>query len=87
MTHLTPLIELATQRSLDLFFRAGQGYVARQTHGAGGRQAGFGLSPLGVQARAETRIICTMPHPSPDARLHAWPDGTARRPRLTGGSR
>ena len=85
MTLLTPLIELATQRSLDLFFRAGQGYVARESHGAG--QPGFGLTPLGVQARAETRIICTMPHPSPEARLHAWPGGAPRRSRLVGGVR
>lgn len=72
MASLTPLIELATQKSLDLFFRVGQGYVARTSREAG---SGFGLSPIGVHSRAEARIICTLPHPSPEARLYAWPGG------------
>ncbi|MBE0694047.1 MAG: hypothetical protein IH590_13200, partial [Aquamicrobium sp.] len=55
MNALTPLIELASQRSLDLFFRVGQGYVARAGHEPGFRPGGHGLSPLGVQARAEAR--------------------------------
>lgn len=72
MTSLTPLIELATQKSLDLFFRVGQGYLAR-ADAAGQRQAGFGLSPYGVQSQAELRIVAALPHPSPEQRLYAWP--------------
>ncbi|MEO3385228.1 hypothetical protein [Mesorhizobium sp. CAU 1741] len=86
MASLTPLIELATQKSLDLFFRVGQGYVTRTGREAGQRQPGFGLSPFGVQARAEARIICTLPHPSPEARLYAWPGGP-QAPRMTGAVR
>lgn len=76
MSGLTPLIELASQRSLDLFFRVGQGYVTR-TFRTGGRHeaGGWGLDPVGVQARAEARIVCTMPPPPPEARLNAWPVG------------
>lgn len=72
MTTLTPLIELATQKSLDLFFRVGQGYLARSDE-AGQRQSGFGLSPYGVQSQAELRIVAALPHPSPEQRLYAWP--------------
>ncbi len=86
MASLTPLIELATQKSLDLFFRVGQGYVARTSRDAGQRQSGFGLSPIGVHSRAEARIICTLPHPSPDARLYAWPGG-AQGARMAGAVR
>ena len=58
---LTPLIDLAAHRSLDLFFRVGQGYVARAGHGAGGRGGnGFGVSPFGLQSRAEARILSTL---------------------------
>lgn len=74
MSSLIPLIELASSRNLDLFFRIGQGYLARSAEGLH-RQAGWGLSPHGVLARAEARIICTMPPRSRDARLHAWPGG------------
>lgn len=57
MTTLTPLIELANQKSLDLFFRAGQGYLARSVREFGQTHPGRGLSPLGVQARAQQRIV------------------------------
>ncbi len=87
MSTLTPLIELATQKSLDLFFRVGQGYVARTGREGGPLQGSFGLSPLGVQSRAETRIVCAMPHPKPEARMHAWPAATAPRQRLVGSLR
>lgn len=60
MDALSPLIELASRRSLDLFFRAGQGYVARSAPAAGLRHGGHGLSPLGIQSRAEVRISCTL---------------------------
>lgn len=76
MNGLTPLIELATQRSLDLFFRVGQGYVARTV--AGQRGPGHGLSPLGVQSQAHARIVCALAPPSPDSLLHAWPVAGAR---------
>ena len=76
MASLTPLIELASHKSLDLFFRVGQGYVARSTgSGAGQRGGDWGLNPVGIQARAEARIVGVLPPPSPDTRLHAWPDG------------
>lgn len=60
MNGLTPLIELASRRNLDLFFRAGQGYLAQSLGVPGQMQAGYGLSPLGVQARAEARIVCAV---------------------------
>lgn len=81
MSTLTPLIELATQKSLDLFFRVGQGYVTRSGQDGGQMQRGYGLSPLGIQSRAETRIVCALPHPDPQARLHAWPSPVPPRPR------
>lgn len=81
MSTLTPLIELATQKSLDLFFRVGQGYVARTGHDGGQMQRGPGLSPLGVQSKAETRIVCALPHPKPESRLHAWPSSAPPRQR------
>lgn len=77
-TPLTPLIELATQKNLDLFFRVGQGYVTRSVRDGGQRQAGWGASPLGVQSRAEARILCTLAPPLPEARLYAWPGGPQR---------
>lgn len=81
MNALTPLIELASQRSLDLFFRVGQGYVARAGHEPGFRPGGHGLSPLGVQARAEARIVSTLGPLPLDRRLNAWPcGGGSRRP-------
>ena len=72
---LTPLIELASTKSLDLFFRVGQGYVARTGHDGAFRGQGFGVSPFGLQSRAEARIVSTLgplPHQGP---LHAWPSG------------
>lgn len=57
MKPLSPLIELATHKSLDLFFRTGQGYVARSAGVAAPGQRGQGLSPLGIQSRAQTRIV------------------------------
>lgn len=61
MNALTPLIELASHKSLDLFFRVGQGYVACAGRGAGLQAAGRGLTPLGVQSRAAARIVCMLP--------------------------
>lgn len=78
MTTLTPLIELATQKSLDLFFRLGQGYVARTNDTFGQRQAGVGLTPWGVQSRAEIRIVMSLPHPAPSSQMNAWPEGPNR---------
>ena len=75
MNALTPLIELASNRSLDLFFRVGQGYVARAAHEAGFRQGGHGVSPLGVQTRAEARIVSTLGPVPCERRLNAWPVG------------
>ena len=74
---LTPLIELATTRSLDLFFRVGQGYVARTTRDAGPRHGSHaaGVSPFGIQSRAEARIVSTLGPLPHDGRLHAWPTG------------
>ncbi len=72
---LTPLIELASHRSLDLFFRVGQGYVARAAREPGLRQGGHGVSPLGVQARAEARIVSTLGPVPCERRLNAWPVG------------
>lgn len=80
MTALTPLIELATQRSLDLFFRVGQGYVARSAREGGLQPAVRGLSPLGVQSRAEALIVRALGHEPRGGPLHAWPVGE-RRPR------
>lgn len=54
---LAPLIELASHRSLDLFFRVSQGYVGRSAQEYGFRH---GVTPLGVQARAEARIVSTL---------------------------
>ena len=79
MSRLTPLIELASQKSLDLFFRAGRGYLAHSVREFGQRHAGHGLSPLGVQARAETRIICTLPQVPAGNQPYAWPGGVTRR--------
>lgn len=78
---LSPLIELATQKSLDLLFRAGQGYVACLR---GGRTQG--LNPLGVQARAEELIVGTLVHSPREGRLYAWPGGASavRRIAITG---
>ena len=78
MNALTPLIELASQRSLDLFFRVGQGYVARSTHEPGFRPGGHGLAPYGVQTRAEAAIVSTLGPLPRDGRLHAWPTGGNR---------
>lgn len=79
MRQLTPLIELASHRSLDLFFRVGQGYVARAADdgGGGARQGGAdaGASPFGIQSRAEARIVSTLGPLPHDGRLHAWPTG------------
>jgi hypothetical protein len=77
MNGLTPLIDLATQKSLDLFFRVGQGYVARLADPAH-RAPGHGLSPNGVQARAHVRIVSALPPPLPGQLLHAWPVAGAR---------
>ncbi len=75
MHGLTPLIELATSKSLDLFFRVGQGYVARTTLDAGLRHSGHavGLSPFGIQSRAEARIVSALGPLPHDGRLNAWP--------------
>jgi hypothetical protein len=75
---LAPLIELATQKNLDLFFRVGRGYLTRAMRGGMHNQQGWGASPLGVQSRAEARIVCTLASPLPEARLYAWPGGTQR---------
>ena len=77
MPPLTPLIELANNKSLDLFFRVGQGYVARSATDAAFRQGnhGFGVSPFGLQARAEARIVSTLGPLPHDGRLYAWPSG------------
>ncbi|MCO5158179.1 MAG: hypothetical protein M9945_15750 [Aquamicrobium sp.] len=74
---LTPLIELASHKSLDLFFRVGQGYVARAANDTGFRQVGhgFGASPFGIQSRAEARIVSTLGPLPHDGRLYAWPSG------------
>ncbi|MBX9462335.1 MAG: hypothetical protein KL840_05125 [Aquamicrobium sp.] len=76
---LAPLIELATQKNLDLFFRVGRGYLTRAMRGGMQNQQGWGASPLGVQSRAEARIVCTLAPPLPEARLYAWPGGAQRR--------
>lgn len=81
-TPLAPLIELATQKNLDLFFRVGRGYLTRAMRENAQRQQGWGASPLGVQARAEARIVCTLAPPLPEARLYAWPGGPQRRATL-----
>ena len=76
MNTLAPLIELASNKSLDLFFRVGQGYVAHTGHDGAFRGQGFGVSPFGLQSRAEARIVSTLgplPHDGP---LHAWPTGS-----------
>ncbi|MEO4000425.1 hypothetical protein [Mesorhizobium sp. CAU 1732] len=78
MNGLTPLIDLATQRSLDLFFRVGQGYLARSDRDAAQKQPGWGLSPIGVQSRAEARIVVTLGHKPRDGVLHAWPGGNPK---------
>ncbi len=74
---LTPLIELASHKSLDLFFRVGQGYVARAANDTAFRQGGpgFGASPFGIQSRAEARIVSTLGPLPHDGRLYAWPSG------------
>ena len=77
MHGLTPLIELASHRSLDLFFRVGQGYVARAAR-EGARQAGHGLSPLGIQSQAEARIVSALGPVPREGRLYAWPCGERR---------
>jgi len=83
MRELTPLIELASHKSLDLFFRVGQGYVARAAADPGLRQGGrgAGLTPFGIQSRAEARIVSTLGPLPHDGRLHAWPTGGAPRRR------
>lgn len=84
MRELTPLIELATTKSLDLFFRVGQGYVARATQEAGFYQGGHaaGVSPFGIQSRAEARIVSTLGPLPHEGRLYAWPsDGKTPRRR------
>ena len=73
MTTLTPLIELATQKNLDLFFRVGRGYVARVGQEAMVRVQGTGLAPEGLLARAEARIVATLGHIPRDRLLNAWP--------------
>ncbi len=60
MSQLTPLIELASQRSLDLFFRKGQGYLAQSLKQQSSGE--FGLNPIGVTARAEARLVSMLPH-------------------------
>ena len=72
MTTLSPLIELATQKSLDLFFRLGRGYVAR-TQETAQLAMGFGLAPVGTQIRAEARIVATLGHIPRELPLNAWP--------------
>lgn len=67
MSQLTPLIELASQRSLDLFFRMGQGYLAQSVRQLGHGAGEFGLNPVGVKARAEARLVSMLPH-VPEAR-------------------
>ena len=76
---LHSLIELASHRSLDLFFRVGQGYVARSAREPGQRQGSHGVSPLGIQARAEARIGSTLGPIPCERRLNAWPCGAAAR--------
>jgi hypothetical protein len=73
MSTLTPLIELAHQRSLDLFFRAGQGYMAGSVREFGQKDMGHGLSPLGVQIRAKERIVCALREIPPAAQPYARP--------------
>lgn len=75
MSNLKPLIDLASQKNLDLFFRLGRGYVTRAMGDPNQRAPGHGLSPYGVQASAEIRIVMSLPHPKPDQRLYAWPEG------------
>lgn len=70
MTGLSSLIELATQKRLELFFRSGQGYVAC-LRGA----PAAGLNPLGIQARAEELIVGALVHSPREGRLYAWPGG------------
>ena len=82
MNGLTPLIELASHRSLDLFFRVGQGYVARSAREGGTRQAAHGLSPLGIQSQAEARIVGVLAPMPREGRLYAWPGG-GQRPRAS----
>lgn len=73
MNGLTPLIELATQKSLDLFFRAGQGYMACSARQSGQVTTGTGLSPLGVQTRARERIVSTLREVPAASQLYARP--------------
>ena len=80
MQSLAPLIELASQRNLDLFFRVGQGYVARMSRDAGQAAPGHGLSPLGIQSRAVARIVDILPLPPRESLVNAWPGGPQRRP-------
>lgn len=87
MNALMPLIELASNRSLDLFFRVGQGYVARSSQEAGFRHGGNGggraASPLGIQSRAAAHIVATLGPLPQDRRLNAWP--VARSSSTSGG--
>jgi hypothetical protein len=75
MSNLKPLIDLASQKNLDLFFRLGRGYVTRAVGDPSQRAAGHGLSPYGVQTNAEIRIVMSLPHPRPEQRMSAWPEG------------
>ena len=79
MNRLTPLIELASQKSLDLFFRVGQGYLAQSVREAAQRHADHGLSPFGVQARAEARIVCALAQVPKTCQPYARPGGGGRR--------
>jgi len=62
MSRLTPLIELASQRSLDLFFRMGQGYLTQSVRQHAQSAGEFGLNPIGIKARAEARLVSMLPH-------------------------
>ncbi|WP_144705822.1 hypothetical protein [Aminobacter sp. J44] len=73
MNALTPLIELAHQKSLDLFFRAGQGYLAGSPHQHGQQASGWGLSPVGVHSKARERIVCAVREMPPSAQVYARP--------------
>lgn len=82
MSGLSSLIELATQKRLELFFRSGQGYVACLRGGSG-----TGLNPLGVQSRAEELIVGALVHSPREGRLYAWPGGPQPKSRPMAGAR
>lgn len=73
MTALTPLIELAHQRSLDVFFRAGRGFMATSVRDHGSASQGRGLSPLGVQVSAKERIVAVLREVPPALQPYARP--------------